>query len=116
MGLRPAAGNGHAAAHDLIVEAAKNIESYFSAHSPWPAKVVVEEAGEGDDSDEVFPGGDLSAEPGAGRKKEADSSRKEEEAVIQEVVDLFNGNVVTIRPLRSRGGGSPRRRNPQKER
>jgi len=90
--VRVPPANGHAQTIDLIREILPSLEAHFASHAPWPIRVVI-------DAPDAAPGPAAPAGGGEGR------DRKEEQAVIQEVVDLFNGQIVDIRPLRSRGAG-----------
>jgi hypothetical protein len=92
--LRVPPANGHAQTMDLIRETLPLIESYFAQHSPWPVRVSLESSA---------PPAATGAAPGGDEAR-----RKEEQSAIQEVVDLFNGQIVDIRPLRGRRAGAPR--------
>ncbi|MBI3024288.1 MAG: DNA polymerase III subunit gamma/tau [Candidatus Tectomicrobia bacterium] len=92
--LRVPPANGHAQTMDLIRETLPLIESHFAQHSPWPVRVSLEAPAPPAAAGSA-PGGD-------------EARRKEEQSAIQEVVDLFNGQIVDIRPLRGRRAGAPR--------
>ncbi|MDA1000598.1 MAG: hypothetical protein O2807_08820, partial [bacterium] len=82
-------GNGHAPARGLLQEAAASIESFFASHSSWSVKVHFREKAETISAPEA-------SSPAGNR------FRKEEETVVQEVVDMFNGQIMNIRSLRAR--------------
>ena len=92
--LRVAPANGLAQTMDLIRETLPLIESHFAQHGPWPVRVSLETPA-APALAEAQPGGD-------------EARRKEEQSAIQEVVDLFNGQIVDIRPHRGRRAGPPR--------
>ncbi|MBI3126844.1 MAG: DNA polymerase III subunit gamma/tau [Candidatus Tectomicrobia bacterium] len=91
--LRVAPANGHAQTIDLVRDTLPLIEAHFARHAPWPVRIAVEAPSP------VAP----AAEPARD-----DARRKEEQAAIQEVVDLFNGQIVDDRPYRGRRAGVPR--------
>ncbi|MEK6710114.1 MAG: hypothetical protein AABZ64_06015, partial [Nitrospinota bacterium] len=92
--LRVPPANGHAQTLDLIRDTLPAIESHFAQHAPWAVRIALETPA---------PAAAPEAAPG-----EDDARRKEEQSVIQEVVDLFNGQIVDIRPVRGRRAGGPR--------
>ncbi len=92
--LHVRAGNGHAQTLDLVREMLPALEAYFAANAPWPVRLVLEAPARAGRAGEAAP-------------EEREHRRQEEQAAIQEVVDLFNGRIVDIRPLRSRRAGAP---------
>ena len=78
----------NAGAHGLACGAVPEIEAYLAAHAPFRARVEI-----------------AAADNGAPAASPAPEHRAEDEAVIQEVVDLFDGRIVDIRPHRVRKSG-----------
>lgn len=82
-------GNGHTPARDLLQGAVESLEHFFAAHSSWTVKVHLKEGEKNSSAPEPSP-------PAGNR------IRKEEETIVQDVVDMFNGQIMHIRPLRTR--------------
>ncbi|MDE0330325.1 MAG: DNA polymerase III subunit gamma/tau [Nitrospinae bacterium] len=83
---------------DMAQEVLPEIEAFFREHSPWSARVEI--AG-------VENGAHSRTGQGAGETNNARVRKPDEneEAVIQEIVDLFNGKRVDIRQGRMRKSG-----------
>ncbi len=97
ISLKISPENGLAASGELIRDALPAVEGYMAERLPWPAKVIFEEEAPSLDA----PGAARGADPDPAEAK----SRKEgEDAIIQEVVDLFDGRIISNRKLRSHGG------------
>lgn len=86
--------NGHAQAFEMVREAVPSLEAYFGAEAVWPVKVVLEES--------------LKEPPPAPADPALEGERKKrkesEEAFIQEVIDIFDGQISNIRQARNKGG------------
>ncbi len=97
ISLKISPENGQAASGGLIRDALPAIESYMAERLPWPAKVIFEEEASSLDGPDAAPGADSDLE-------EAKNRKEGEDAIIQDVVDLFDGRIVSNRKLRPRGG------------
>lgn len=86
--------NGHAQAFDMAQQAVPSIEAFFGFKAPWPVRVVLEKLSESEPPPSVD-----SADEGKRQKK-----KETEETFIQEVIDIFDGQISNIRPVRNRGG------------
>ena len=87
--------NANAQGLHLAEESLPALEAFFREHSPWRARVEL--AGE---ENGARPAAGEGAAQGA--KGRGGAANEGEDAVIQEVVDLFNGQIIDIRPLRTR--------------
>ena len=87
--------NGHAQAFEMIREALPVLEAFFGEKAPWPAKVVLENT-------KAPPPPAPADSVSAGERKK---KKETEDKFIQEVIDIFNGNISNIRPIRGSGGG-----------
>ncbi|MEE9240350.1 MAG: DNA polymerase III subunit gamma/tau [bacterium] len=96
IGIRLPAGNGNGQARDVLQQALPVLQEFFGANAPLSADVVLEESGE--DSPPAAPPVDAATKEHRKRKKE------KEEAYIQEVIDIFNGQISAIRPFRTKSG------------
>ena len=87
--------NRNAQGLHMAEEVLPEIEAFFRTHSPWSARVEI--AG-------VENGAHSQTGRGAGKTGNAHGQKldENEEAVIQEIVDLFNGKIVDIRQGRVR--------------
>lgn len=81
-------------AHEVLPE----IEAFFREHSPWSARVEIAGAENG----AHLQTGQEAAETSNVRDRKPDEN---EDAVIQEIMDLFNGKIVDIRHGRMRKSG-----------
>lgn len=90
--------NRNAQGLHMAQEVLPEIEKFFEEHSPWSARVEISGAENGSHSQ----AGQGTGEPGNARGQKLDEN---EEAVIQEIVDLFNGKIVDIRHGRMRKSG-----------
>ena len=81
-------------AHEVLPE----IEEFFREHSPWSARVEIAGAENG----AHLQTGQEAAETSNVRDQKPDEN---EDAVIQEIMDLFNGKIVDIRHGRMRKSG-----------
>ncbi len=86
--------NGHAQAFEIIQEALPALEAYFGEKAPWPARVVLEKT-------KAPPPPAPADSVSAGERK---LKKETEDKFIQEVIDIFNGNISNIRPIRGGGG------------
>ena len=71
-----------------------SLTSISDSSAPWPVRVVLEEL-----SGSVPPLSVDSADEGERQKK-----KESEETYIQEVIDIFDGQISNIRPVRNKGG------------
>ena len=86
--------NGHAQAFEMIQEALPVLEAFFGEKAPWPARVVLEKT--------KMPPPSVPADSvSAGERKQ---KKETENKFIQEVIDIFNGNISNIRLIRDGGG------------
>ncbi|MBT3351374.1 MAG: DNA polymerase III subunit gamma/tau [Nitrospinaceae bacterium] len=86
--------NGHAQAFEMIQQAVPSIEAFFGSEAPWPVRVILEKLSVSEPSppeDSVDVG-------------ERQKIKETEETFIQEVIDIFDGQISNIRPARNRGG------------
>lgn len=90
--------NRNAQGLHLAQEVLPEIEKFFREHSPWSARVEIAGAENGAGSQTGQGAGETSN--ARGRKPD-----ENEEAVIQEIMDLFNGKIVDIRQGRMRKSG-----------
>ena len=90
--------NRNAQGLHLAQEVLPEIEEFFREHSPWSARVEIAGAENGAGSQTGQGAGETSN--ARGRKPD-----ENEEAVIQEIMDLFNGKIVDIRQGRMRKSG-----------
>jgi len=90
------ADNGHAQAFETARQALPVLEEYFAANAPWSVQVVLE------DSAREEPPPPQAMDPAL--EDERKRKRESEEKFIQEVIDLFNGQISNIRPVRDKGG------------
>ncbi|MCE2452307.1 MAG: DNA polymerase III subunit gamma/tau [Nitrospinae bacterium] len=90
--------NRNAQGLHMAQEVLPEIEEFFRAHSPWSAKVEIAGVENGAHSQT----GQEAGETSNARVQKLD---EHEEAVIQEIVDLFNGKIVDIRHGRMRKSG-----------
>ncbi len=90
--------NRNAQGLHMAEEVLPEIEKFFREHSPWSARVEI--AG-------VENGAGSQTGQGAGETSNARGRKPDEneEAVIQEIMDLFNGKIVDIRQGRMRKSG-----------
>lgn len=90
--------NQNAQSLHMAEEVRPEIEKFFREHSPWGARIEIAGAENGAGSQ---------AGPRAGETGNAHGRKRDEneEAVIQEIVDLFNGKIVDIRQGRMRKSG-----------
>ena len=90
--------NRNAQSLHMAEEVLPEIEKFFREHSPWSAKVEI--AG-------VKNGAHSQTRQGAGETSNVRGQKldENEEAVVQEIVDLFNGKIVDIRHGRMRKSG-----------
>ncbi len=95
IGIRLPAGNGNGHARDVLQQAIPVLQDFFGVNAPLSAEVVLEES---------------AAEPpppapvDAAARKRREQKKDKEEAYIQEVIDLFNGQISAIRPFRTKSG------------
>jgi len=90
--------NRNAQGLHMAQEVLPEIEEFFRSHSPWSAKVEIAGVENGAQSQP----GQEAGETSNARGQKLD---EHEEAVIQEIVDLFNGKIVDIRHGRMRKSG-----------
>ena len=90
--------NRNAQGLHMAEEVLPELEEFFRTHSPWSARVEITGAENGAHSQ---------AASGAGERDEARAQKADEseQALIQEIVDLFNGKIVDIRRTRVRKSG-----------
>ncbi|MFC1492087.1 hypothetical protein ACFLQ0_05835, partial [Nitrospinota bacterium] len=88
------ADNGHSQAFEMIQQALPALEDFFGAQASWPVKVVLEKT-------DVQPPPAQTDPSVVGEQKR---KRESEEAFIQEVIDMFDGQISNVRPIRGRGG------------
>jgi hypothetical protein len=78
----------------MIQQAVPSIEAFFGSEAPWPVRVILEKLSVSEPSppeDSVDVG-------------ERQKIKETEETFIQEVIDIFDGQISNIRPARNRGG------------
>ena len=90
--------NRNAQGLHMAQEVLPEIEEFFREHSPWNARVEIAGAENGAHSQT----GQEAAETSNVRDQKSDEN---EDAVIQEIMDLFNGKIVDIRHGRMRKSG-----------
>ena len=90
--------NRNAQGLHMAQEVLPEIEAFFREHSPWSARVEIAGAENGAHSQT----GQEAAETSNAHGQKPDEN---EDAVIQEIVDLFNGKIVDIRHGRMRKSG-----------
>ena len=90
--------NRNAQGLHMAEEVLPELEEFFRTHSPWSARVEITGAENGAHSQAASEAG----ERDEARAQKADES---EQALIQEIVDLFNGKIVDIRRTRVRKSG-----------
>jgi len=88
------ANNGHAQAFEMVQQAVPSIEAFFASEAPWLIRVVLEKLSES--GPPIFVD---TADEGERQKK-----KETEETFIQEVIDIFDGQISNIRPVRNKGG------------
>jgi DNA polymerase-3 subunit gamma/tau len=96
VGIQLPAENGNGQVRDMLHQALPLLEAYFESNTPWSVKVVLEE--NKSDMSSVSP----PVEAGGGERQK--KNKEQEEAYIQEVIDIFNGQISAIRPFRPKGG------------
>ncbi len=85
----------------MIQEALPQLEAFFGEKAPWPARVVLEKT-------KAPPPPAPADSVSAGERKR---KKETEDKFIQEVIDIFNGNISDIRPIRGSGSGGGGRKN-----
>jgi len=90
------ANNGHAQAFEAARKALVSLEAYFSANAPWCTKVVLEDSAQEEPLSVQTMDHPLESE----RKRKQES----EEMFIEEVIDIFNGQISNVRRVRDKGG------------
>ncbi len=86
--------NGHTQAFEMIQEALPALEAFFGEKAPWPARVVLKQ------TKAPLPPAPANSVSAGERKQKKET----EDKFIQEVIDIFNGNISNIRPIRGGGG------------
>ncbi len=79
----------------MIQEALPQLEAFFEEKAPWPARVMLEKT--------KAPPPPAPADSVLARERK--QNKETEDKFIQEVIDIFNGNISNIRPIRGSGGG-----------
>ncbi len=89
--------NQNAQSLHMAEEVLPALEAFFKTHSPWSVKVEIATAESNGGGAQG--GGEKPKKEDGGRAQQAEEA---ESVAIQEVVDLFNGKIVDIRPRRMR--------------
>lgn len=96
IGIRLPAGSGNGHAREMLEGAIPILQEFFGAKAPLSAEVMLEESG----ADSAPPPPQVDA----ATKKHLEQKKEKEEAYIQEVIDIFNGQIAAIRPFRTKSG------------